>query len=101
MKKLMSLIALSLFLFAGVAAAQQSVNLNTADATALAEAITGVGPVKAEAIIEYREANGDFESVDQVVEVSGIGLATLENNRSRMTVGGGQSAEASGSAEDD
>ena len=53
------------------------VDVNTADQVTL-ETIPGVGPVTALAIIEYRESNGPFESVAQLLEVSGIGPATLE-----------------------
>lgn len=63
------------------------VNINTADAGALAEALTGVGPAKAQAIVEYRQANGPFQSADQLAAVRGIGLATVEKNRDRIEVG--------------
>lgn len=63
------------------------VNINTADAAALAEALHGVGPAKAQAIVEHRKANGPFRSADQLVAVKGIGLATVEKNRDRIQVG--------------
>ncbi|PMR67641.1 ComEA family DNA-binding protein [Halomonas heilongjiangensis] len=53
------------------------INVNTADAELLTE-LPGVGPSRAEAIIEYREANGPFESADDLVNVSGIGASTVE-----------------------
>ncbi len=53
------------------------VNLNTADQAAL-ETIPGIGPVKAGAILEYLEQIGSFDSVEQLLDVSGIGPATLE-----------------------
>ena len=52
------------------------VNLNTADAAAL-DTLPGVGPVTAEAILSWREDNGGFTSVDELLEVDGIGEATL------------------------
>ena len=58
-------------------AASTVVDVNTADQVTL-ETIPGIGPVTALAIIEYRETNGPFESVAQLLEVSGIGPATLE-----------------------
>lgn len=61
--------------------ADSSININTADAGALAAALGGVGQVRAEAIVDYRESNGDFESVDDLLNVSGIGTATVEANR--------------------
>lgn len=73
------------------AAAQQqavsaAVNINTADAATLAEKLNGVGMKKAQAIVSYREQNGAFKSVDDIVNVSGIGQATLEKNRSLMDI---------------
>lgn len=53
------------------------VSLNAADEAAL-ESVPGIGPVKAAAIVEYRAAVGRFESVEQLLEVTGIGPATLE-----------------------
>jgi competence protein ComEA len=54
------------------------VNLNTADQAAL-ETLPGVGPVTAEAIMAWRTDNGGFTSVDELLEVDGIGEATLED----------------------
>jgi len=62
------------------------VNLNTADAATLEQELIGIGEVKAEAIIEYRDANGPFTSVDDLLEVKGIGEATLEKNRDKLSV---------------
>lgn len=64
-----------------------SVDINTADAGALDSAITGVGPVRAQAIVDYRTQNGPFDSVDELVEVKGIGNATVDKNRSNLTAG--------------
>lgn len=63
------------------------VDINTADAAALAEAIKGVGPKKAEAIVAYRKEHGPFKSVDDLTKVPGINTKLLENNRQNMTVG--------------
>ena len=54
------------------------VNLNTADQAGL-ETLPGVGPVTAESIIAWRTDNGGFTSVDELLEVDGIGEATLED----------------------
>ena len=61
-----------------------SVNLNSASAEELAEKLDGVGPARAELIIKYREENGPFSDVEQLLEVKGIGMATLEKNRARI-----------------
>jgi competence protein ComEA len=52
------------------------VNLNTADEAAL-DTLPGVGPVTADAILAWRDSNGGFTSVDELLEVDGIGEATL------------------------
>ena len=64
----------------------QLVDINSADAATIAEVMDGVGIVKAEAIVAHRELVGKFQSLDQLLEVTGIGPATLENNRHRLTV---------------
>jgi competence protein ComEA len=61
------------------------VDINTADAATL-ETIPGVGPVTVAAILDYRGEIGSFSSVDQLLEVSGIGPVTLENIRPYVTV---------------
>ena len=54
------------------------INLNHATQSEL-ETLNGIGPSKAEAIISYREENGLFQTVEDVLEVSGIGEKTLES----------------------
>lgn len=61
------------------------VNINTADLTAL-DTLPGIGPVTAQAIIDWRTKNGSFTSVDDLLEVKGIGEATLADIRDRVTV---------------
>jgi len=57
------------------------VNVNTATAEQLAESLNGVGVAKAYRIVEYREAHGPFEVVDELGEVKGIGAAIVDKNR--------------------
>lgn len=71
---------------AQAAAPLAKVDLNSADAQTLARELNGIGEAKARAIVEYREANGAFTSVDELLEVKGIGAATLEKNRERLSV---------------
>ena len=78
---------LSLVLFSGVALAGAPVNVNTADAPAIASAMQGVGLKKAEAIVAYRKEHGAFKSLDQLASVKGIGLKTVEKNRESITLG--------------
>jgi len=68
-------------------AANSSVNINTADAETLAKILKGVGPAKAEAIVEHRKKHGPFKSLDQLAGVSGIGKKLVEMNREVITVG--------------
>jgi len=62
------------------------ININTANAELLADALNGVGSAKAEAIVTYRQSNGKFLSIDDLALVKGIGAATIERNRSMITV---------------
>lgn len=64
--------------------AQPVVNINTASAAELSESLQGVGLKKAEAIIAWREKNGPFKRVEDLVNVKGIGASTLDKNRSRI-----------------
>jgi len=64
----------------------QMVNINTADAAALAAALNGVGTSRAEEIVRYREAYGPFKSVEELADVKGIGPSTLEKNRALITL---------------
>lgn len=68
------------------------VDINTADLEAL-QALDGIGPALAGRIIEYREAHGPFQSVEGLLEVKGIGEATLEKFREDVTAGNGQAME--------
>lgn len=69
------------------ALANETVDINTADAAELARVLVGVGPVRAEGIVAHREKFGPFTSIDELRYVNGIGAATIERNRDRMTVG--------------
>jgi competence protein ComEA len=88
MKKAIRFALLALALGLSTVAMAAKVNINTADARTLAEAIRGVGPAKAQAIVEYREAHGPFGSVEELEKVPGIGPATLRRNTGVLTVGG-------------
>lgn len=62
-----------------------TIDLNSADQSLL-ETVPGLGPVKAAAIITFRTEVGAFESIDQLLEVSGIGPATLESIRPFVSI---------------
>ncbi|WMJ08739.1 helix-hairpin-helix domain-containing protein [Nitrosomonas sp. sh817] len=92
MKQLFIFVTL-LFLFTGTAFA--AVNLNTATQAEL-ESLQGIGPAKAKAIVEYREKNGAFTSVDDLAKVAGVGPGIIKQIRDAVTVtvAAEQSAEA-------
>lgn len=77
-------------LWAGAAAAA-SVNVNEAGPERLASALDGIGDVKAQAIVDYREENGRFQSVDGLTAVDGIGPKTLEDIRDDVSLGESES----------
>lgn len=61
------------------------ININTADSSLLQE-IPGVGPTTAQKIIDYRESNGKYKSIEDIKNVSGIGDKTFENLKDYITV---------------
>lgn len=65
------------------------IDLNEADAETLARVLVGVGPGKAAAIVEHRKQHGPFRSVDDLVNVPGIGEKLVEKNRALLVVRGG------------
>ena len=69
-----------------VVALAAPVNVNTADAETIAEALQGVGLSKARAIVEYRQKHGPFRSPDDLSLVKGIGERTVELNREDILV---------------
>lgn len=71
---------------APVAEQSAKVKLNAADAETLRRDLFGIGAAKAKAIVAYRETNGPFTAVDELLEVKGIGKALLERNRDRVVI---------------
>jgi competence protein ComEA len=74
-----------LFLSFGVAFAADKININQADADEL-QTLSGVGPATANAIVAYREQNGDFTTVEQLSAVKGIGDKKVEKLADLVTV---------------
>jgi competence protein ComEA len=83
MRYLQILIVAMLFTLS-VPASAGPVDINTADAAMLAAAIDGVGEKRAAIIVQHREINGPFASVDELADVKGIGAATVERNRQHL-----------------
>lgn len=65
---------------------EAGVNINTASAEELASTLVGVGPKLAQAIIDYREANGVFGDKAQLMEVKGIGDSVFNKNKIRISL---------------
>lgn len=87
------LLALTLALsFSGGAFAANKVNINTASAAEIADSLNGIGQAKAEAIVQYREEHGPFKSAEQLAEVRGVGLKTIEKNRDLIELGAARPA---------
>jgi len=64
----------------------QTVNINKDDAPTLAARLDGVGRSRAEAIVRYRDSFGPFVSVEDLLEVKGVGQSILDKNRDRITL---------------
>lgn len=86
MKKLTFFLSGCILLLASTLALADQVNINTANAEELAS-LDGIGQVRAEAIIQHREDNGRFGSIEQLTDVSGIGEGILSNIADQITVG--------------
>ena len=61
-----------------------TVNINTATAEELSALLVGIGDKKAQEIVQYRDQNGAFQKPDDLANVKGIGVATVEKNRKRI-----------------
>lgn len=86
MRTLRTLALIGALTLGGGALANSPVDINSAGAEALAEAIKGVGLKRAEAIVAYRDKHGPFATVDDLAKVQGIGERTVEGSRSNLTV---------------
>jgi competence protein ComEA len=63
------------------------VNINTASAEEIAESLNGIGASKAEEIVRYRDEHGAFTDLDELVNVKGIGIRTVDKNRDNIVLG--------------
>lgn len=82
--KTLFLFLITVFIFIGTAHA--AVNINTATQAEL-EALHGIGPAKAKAIIDYRKKKGPFKTPNDLEKVKGVGPATMKRLRPEVTVG--------------
>ena len=89
MKRILSLITLTL---AGINLAFAAVNINTATPAEL-DSVKGIGPAKAQAIVDYRSKNGPFKSVEDLKNVKGFGEKSITKLKGELTVSGTESAK--------
>ncbi|HVJ36322.1 MAG TPA: ComEA family DNA-binding protein [Stenotrophomonas sp.] len=82
------------------AMAGAKVDINRADAEELDQVLVNVGPSKAKAIVEHREANGPFKSAEDLAQVKGIGLSTVERNRDLIEIGAAAAPSAKDAGKD-
>ncbi len=84
-------ILLTLFSFNALA---EPVNINKADAKTIAESLKGIGMKKAQAIVRYRKKNGAFKTLDDLMNVKGIGEKTVKKNASNLGLSKGKTKTA-------
>ncbi|EAQ63766.1 hypothetical protein MED121_05248 [Marinomonas sp. MED121] len=84
------LVLVSLLCLSNVSMAAKPLDVNLATAEQLAAVMVGVGQKKAQAIIEYRETNGAFNALDELIFVKGIGPSLLKKNRVYLSIGPGE-----------
>lgn len=66
----------------------EPVDINQSDAETISQALNGIGPKKAEAIVKYRTEHGAFKSLDELEKVSGIGAKTIKMNEKDILLSG-------------
>ncbi|MGF1766018.1 ComEA family DNA-binding protein [Enterovibrio makurazakiensis] len=94
LKTLLSTLVLAATLLASPAVSAQDgaqgtpveVNINTAEVEELDKYLEGIGKAKAQAIVDFRNENGAFDTIDSLSGVKGIGNAIVEKNRDRITL---------------
>lgn len=93
------ILALFVALIAYAGMAMAAVNINSATKEQL-ESLNGIGPVKAQAIIDYRKKNGAFKSLEDVKKVDGIGDATFDKIRKDIALSGTTKIDAPAKADE-
>lgn len=89
MKHILSFLGLTL---ASIQIAFSAVNINTATQSEL-DGVKGIGPSKAQAIIEYRGKNGPFKNLDDLKNVKGFGEKSIAKLKGELSVSGGESGK--------
>jgi len=83
MKKMLGSLIVGLFM---TVSAWAAVDINTATQSEL-EAVKGIGPAKAKAIVEHRNKNGAFKNLDALAEVKGFGKASVAKLKGELSTG--------------
>ncbi|HSD38349.1 MAG TPA: helix-hairpin-helix domain-containing protein [Rhodocyclaceae bacterium] len=96
LKKLLFAVAA---LIASIGLAIAAININTATEAEL-DSLPGVGPTKAKAIVDYRKANGNFKSIEDIKNVKGIGDKTFDDLKSQIAVSGATTVPAASTKAD-
>ena len=84
--KLFQTLFFTLILLTSSSAFAEKVNINTANAEQIATTMTGIGENKAKAIVEYRNSHGKFKSIEDLENVDGVGLKTVEKNKDKISL---------------
>ena len=84
--KLIKPFLLALAILASNPVLAEKLNINTADAATIAAELTGVGESRAKEIVKYREQVGKFKSIEELENISGIGMKTIEKNRDKISL---------------
>ena len=77
---------MAFMMLVSVSAYAGQVDINKADVKTLSSQLNGIGERKAQAIIDYRNTNGAFKSIEELSRVKGISVRTIEKNRDRLIV---------------
>ena len=86
MKFSMRLLLSTILTIGATAAWCTPVNINTADAATIATSLNGIGHVKAQAIVDYRQKHGAFRSADELAQVKGISQKLINRNRADLRI---------------
>ncbi|MEO7065901.1 MAG: helix-hairpin-helix domain-containing protein [Rhodanobacter sp.] len=78
----------------GLLLAATPVNVNKADAATIASSLDGIGQSKAQAIVDWRDAHGPFKSANDLMQVKGIGQATITRNQDAILLSGGATSHS-------
>lgn len=84
-QSLVFLLLLPALLLLAIPVSADMVNINRANAAALEQNLDGIGPVKAQTIVDYRKKNGPFKSTDELAKVPGIGPEILKKNNKNLS----------------